>query len=74
MFATFVVYILTKHGKCKFILTVKSGKLHWGESKRTFLASYLYGLWRGAVAYFIPQVFQNLTVKISFQHHAFLFL
>ena len=29
------------------------------------------GYKRGAVAYFIPKVFQNLIVEISFQHHAF---
>ena len=36
------------------------------------LASY-HMVWRGIVTYFIPKVFQNPIVKISFQHHAFFF-
>lgn len=57
--------ILTR--KCKFILAVESGKFNWRGNKQ--FSSCVVSISvdrRGAVAYFISKVFQNLTVKIIF--------
>ena len=62
MFANFVRHI-DKHGECKFILAGESGKFN--EERISGHLPMSYHLWygRGAVAYFIFKVFQNLLAE-----------
>ena len=62
MFANFERHI-DKHGECKFILAGESGKFN--EERISGHLPMSYHLWygRGAVAYFIFKVFQNLLAE-----------
>ena len=62
MFAIFERHI-DKHGECKFILAGESGKFN--EERIGGHLTMSYHLWygRGAVAYFIFKVFQNLLAE-----------
>ena len=65
MFANFERHI-DKHGECKFILAGESGKFN--EERIGGHLPMSYHLWygRGAAAYFIFKVFQNLLAEIGF--------
>ena len=62
MFANFERHI-DKHGECKFILADESGKFKEERIGEHLPMSYHSWYGRGAVAYFIFKVFQNLLAE-----------
>ena len=65
MFWKFNIFALRhKTRKCRFVLEYESGKFNWKRMGWHFLTLYPFRIWREAVAYFIPTVFQNRYSKI----------